>query len=122
MDVEFIYNTQTRSHTIEIEGEHACIAAFLNSEFKVSKGDTSEIETFLSQLEKSEVTRFKFIEWTVDVDADEIQVIHNSEFLDGVDALDSEGVNEFVRLSTSCGKVDMMALLVNWADFVANER
>ena len=121
MDVEYIYDSQNKNHQIDIIGEHSTIGRFLSCELQVHREDVSAIESFITQLKQSKTQQVNFVEWTVEVEKDELKIFHNS-ILSG-----SETQTEFDigsadwQLSSECGKEDLILVLENWADFVKND-
>ena len=121
MDVEFIYDTINKRHSIEIQGEQAVVARFLSAELEVKSRNTSAIEALILELSQHDEKQLRFVEWTLDFDNEEVRVRHNSLFHNEADHPEFGAGSADWQLATECGKEDMIALLVNWVEFVSND-
>jgi len=129
MDVEYIYDTSSKQHQIDIIGEHSTIGRFLSTELDVHKEDATAIESFIDKLSCNNTHQVQFVEWTVEIDKDELKITHNSvlnhSFLKPDVEVGSEPEFEVGsadwQLSSECGRQDLILVLENWADFVKND-
>lgn len=114
MDVDFIYDTETRVHSIELDGEHKALANFLNNEFSPNRKDTQRLSEFVTALEQTH-GEICFSEWTIQLEAEEVQVMNNIQPDQKTDA--EYHLMEW-EYQFDCGKLDLLAILLDWIDFI----
>lgn len=117
MDVDFIYDTDNRVHYIEFDGEHKALANFLNSEFHPGRYESKSLKEFVERLE-AEQGDISFSEWTVSFDRNEVSIANNAIKTQANPAHeDTYHVMEW-EYQYSCGKLDILAVLMDWIDFI----
>ena len=121
MDVEFVYDTKNKRHSVDMTGEHALVAQFLNAEVEVAQKDPSAILALLQTLESREQTLLPFVEWTMEVEDDDLRILHNALYQSNHEHSDFAPSSADWQLSVECGKQDMIDLLTSWAEFVRYE-
>lgn len=117
MDVDFIYDTDNRIHYIEFDGEHKALANFLNSEFHPQKRETTPLQGFVDQLESSQGD-VVFSEWAVSFDKDEVTITNNAIKSQTVNTGDDSYHAMEWEYQYACGKLDLLAVLMDWIDFI----
>lgn len=122
MDVDFVYDTDNKTHIIEFDGEHKALENFLNTEFSATRKDTKDLAELIKLLESPRGTHI-FSEWTISFDEHEVVIANNTKQKPGAieslsDTFGSE-LNEMTwEYEYACGKLDLTAVLLDWFDFI----
>lgn len=124
MDVDFIYDTDNKIHTIEFDGDHRALANFLNTEMAPTNKDTSQLNTLITLLETHDGSQV-YSEWTLSFDQHEVMIVHNTHLVEGQNNKASEADSVHTDLNDmsweyeyACGKLDLNAVLLDWVDFI----
>ena len=126
MDVDFIYDTDNKIHTIEFDGDHRALANFLNTEIAPTDKDVSRLNSLVTLLEKHNGSQV-YSEWTLSFDQHEVMIVHNTRYGQGLsdqqsqtDSVHSDLNDMSWEYEYACGKLDLNAVLMDWVDFIQN--
>ena len=119
MDYEFIFETRSQSHRVEISAEHQALARCLNQELEVKGRNNESVIDLIQRLEQVEQGQVKLVEWTIEVDKTEIKVNHNSRYSSDQELFSEDGMQLLDwEFCCECGKLDLIELLWAWYDFI----
>ena len=118
MDVDFIYDSNTGTHSVEIEGDQSVIARCLNGEFPGLREDSSELFSFVQQLREPTASQIRLWEWTIELEPEEVRIVHNSLYLNEELILEPDMSSDGWQWQTECGRDDLLLVLENWLEFV----
>mgnify|MGYP000430150124 FL=1 len=121
MDVEFVYDTRNKRHSVDMTGEHALVAQFLNTELDVSRKDPAAISRLLHTLESQDTGLIRFVEWTLELKEDDVRICHNAHYLADESHPEFAPNSADWQVHVQCGRQDMIELLASWAEFVRDE-
>lgn len=124
MDYEFILDTNPKIHTVEVAGEQFAIGRFLNTEFGDVSSAPEKLNDLVDVLEAKKDGVIQFTEWCIEVDNDELTIIHASQLETKTEQdklTESEQSLSDVEwdFQSECGKADLIELLIAWSDFRA---
>lgn len=127
MDYEFIFDTNTKTHSVAVVGEQFAVGRFLNTEFSENtgienQGTVKQLNDLVDKLESSIDGVIEFTEWCIEIDTDDLTIFHSSQLetkseQDKVTELEQSLSDVEWDFQSECGKVDLIELLISWADF-----
>ena len=119
MDFEFIYDYQTKQHSVVTSSEQRAVGVFLSNQLQ---GDPEVLETLLGSLEQDSA-RLLFTEWVLEVEGVDIHLQHNS-LLNADTEHGEESCSGFMdwEMSAKCGKDDLIELVSNWLSFIVEQK
>lgn len=124
VDYEFILDTNTKAHIVEVAGEQYAVGRFLNNEFGENEGAVKQLNELIDKLEVSSDGVIQFTEWCIEIDADELTIFHSSQLeakseQDKATEIEQSLSDVEWDFQSECGKADLIELLISWADFRA---
>lgn len=125
MEYEFLYDTDNRRYQLSLASEHAALQHFLLDEFAHKKADYQLLFSALSAITPYENWQYIGREYSLLVQRQEVRVCHNTllsneQFqLPGLLEEADLQLDEHL-LESECGLADLLLLLQDWQDFLAN--
>jgi len=137
MDYEFIFDTNTKVHSVAVAGEQFAVGRFLNTEFSedtdtlaqstvnkspVKKNTVEQLNELIDKLDVSTDGVIQFTEWCIEIDSDDLSIFHSSQLeakteQDKATELEQSLSDVEWDFQSECGKADLIELLISWADF-----
>lgn len=122
MDYEFIFDTNTKIHSVEVAGEQFAVGRFLNTEFVVDDNSVEQLNDLITLLETTTEGVTEFIEWSIEIDRDDLVITHSSQLETKSEKENAAQLEQDLSdlewdFQTECGKADLIELLVAWVDF-----
>lgn len=117
MDVDFIFDTKSKRHRIELNGDHQALASFLNIELAESTDLVDSIGKTIDQLEHTNEGSVHFKEWSLDIDFEDVKVYHHNTILEQELSDELHNYADWHYVS-QCGKGDLLELLDSWLTFI----
>lgn len=126
MNHQFVYDSNTKQHFVEVEGELAAVGYMLSTEFSQFPQDSTALQTLIHQLENSQDT-IVLTEWHLSITEDEVLIKANnlSQVADPQnDSLEinvqdnNELASDNWDNSCHCAIDDLLYLLRSWSEFV----
>lgn len=124
MDYEFILDTHTKIHTVDVVGEQFAVGRFLNNEFGDVSNAPEKLNDLVDELEAKKEGVIQFTQWCIEVDNDELTIIHVSQLetkseQDKLTESEQDLSDVEWDFQSECGKADLVELLIAWSDFRA---
>jgi uncharacterized protein YacL (UPF0231 family) len=122
MDYEFILDTNTKAHIVEVTGEQFAVGRFLNTEFGENEGAVKQLNELIDKLELLTDGVIQFTEWCIEIDRDDLTIFHSSQLeakseQDKAIELEQSLSDVEWDFQSECGKADLIELLISWVDF-----
>lgn len=122
MDYEFIFDTNTKVHSVAVAGEQFAVGRFLNTEFVLDDNSVEQLNDLIELLETSIEGVVEFTEWSIEIDRDDLTISHSSQLetkseKEKTAQLEQELSDLEWDFQCECGKADLLELLVAWVDF-----
>lgn len=120
MDFNFIYDYESKQHSVVVEGELSPIGRFLSNEFG-SEVSVRKLNDLLTAIDDLGTPIIKFTEWTISVEAEELDVTHNSLFNEDSESsvAECDSILDWEQ-KARCGKSDFVELISAWIDFISS--
>lgn len=123
MDYEFVFDTNTKVHTVAVVGEQYAVGRFLNTEFDDNNTLLSGLQQLIDKLESSGSEVLEFTEWCIEIEGDDLKIYHSSQLetkseQDKITELEQDVSDIEWDFQSECGKADLIELLLAWSDFI----
>lgn len=114
MNYDFFYDAATKRFSCQVEGELEALGDFLTTETELCTSPVRFLNEVLENVQQIGHKEFRFKEWLVKIEDDEVECIHNV-LLSSTDLTNNlADWSHFAR----CGKEDLIELVSAWYLFL----
>lgn len=129
MEYDFIYDRNTLQFSIKLTAEHEVLGRFLLDEFGQLAEAYTPLLQQLSGLKPHQSMQYQGKEFLLEVENGEVTLSHNTLFYTGTEQFPQRQQDKLVDddlqldeqgMSTQCGLEDLLKLLREWQQFLAD--
>ena len=129
MEYDFIYDRNTLQFSIRLAAEHEVLGRFLLDEFGQQADSYTPLLQQLSAVKPLQSMQYQGREFLLQVENGEVTLSHNTLFYTGTEQLPQRQQDKLADddlqldeqgMSTQCGLEDLLKLLREWQQFLAD--